>query len=91
MTRPEIKVGDMVRIRVKPIESRGSYRVNEIAWSEKVYRVVSAESGEMGARFGLEGWPEKVVHRDLRKVPENSAPEPRGLEVQSHQRPPPPF
>ena len=28
----------------------------------------------MGARFGLEGWPEKVAHRDLRKVPENSAP-----------------
>ena len=83
--RPEIKVGDMVRIRVKPIESRGSYRVNEIAWSEKVYRVVSAESGEMEARFGLEGWPE-MVHRDLRKVPENSAPEPRGLEVQSRQR-----
>ena len=79
VTHPEIKVGDMVRIRVKPIESRGSYRVNEIAWSEKVYRVVSAESGEMGARFGLEGWPEKVVHRDLRKVPENSAPEPRGV------------
>ena len=86
VTRPEIKVGDMVRIRVKPIESRGSYRVNEIAWSEKVCRVVSAESGEMGARFGLEGWPEKVVRRDLRKVPENSAPEPRGLEVQSRQR-----
>ena len=73
----------MVRIRVKPIESRGSYRVNKIAWSEKVCRVVSAESGEMGARFGLEGWPEKVVHRDLQKVPKNSAPEPRGLEVQS--------
>ena len=69
VTRPEIKVGDMVRIRVKPIESRGSYRVNETAWSEKVHRVVSAESGEMGASFGLEGWPEKVVHRDLRKVP----------------------
>ena len=31
-------------------------------------------------------WPEKVVRRDLRKVPENSAPEPRGLEVQSRQR-----
>ena len=30
------------------IESRGSYRVNEIAWSEKVYRFVSAKSGEMG-------------------------------------------
>ena len=84
----EIKVGDAVRIRVKPIESRGSYRVNEIAWSEKVYRVASVESGEMGARFGLEGWPEKVVRRDLRKVPENAAPEPRGLEVQeATQRP----
>ena len=66
VTRPEIKVGDMVRIRVKPIESRGSYRVNEIAWSEKVYRVVSAESGEMGARFGLEGWPEKVAQLSSR-------------------------
>ena len=80
MTRPEIKVGDMVRIRVKPIESRGSYRVNKIAWSEKVYRVVSAKSGEMG-RGGR-----KAVHRDLRKVPKNSVPEPRGLEVQSRQR-----
>ena len=49
----------MVRIRVKPIESGGSYRVNKIAWSEKVHRVASAKSGEMGARFGLEGWPEK--------------------------------
>ena len=55
VTRPEIKVGDMVRIRVKLIERRGSYRANEIAWSEKVYRVVSAESGEMGARFGFGG------------------------------------
>ena len=85
VTRPEIKVGNMVRIRVKSIESRGSYRVNKTAWSEKVYRVVSAESGEMGARFGLEGWPEKVVHRDLRKVPENSF-QTAGLEVQSRQR-----
>ena len=58
----------MVRIRVKPIESRGSYRVNKIAWSEKVYRVASAESGEMEARFGLEGWPEKVARRDLREA-----------------------
>ena len=90
VTRPEIKVGDMVRIRVKPIESRGSYRVNEIAWSEKVYRVVSAERGD-GARFGLEGWPEKVVHRDLRKVPKNSAPKPRRLGARGGYRLPPPF
>ena len=48
VTRPEIKVGDMVRIRVKPIESRGSYRVNKIAWSEKVYRVVGCLRRERG-------------------------------------------
>ena len=82
VTRPEIKLGDMVRI-----ESRGSYRVNEIAWSEKVYRVASAERGD-GGEVWLGGVAEKVVHRDLRKVPENSAPEPRGLEVQSRQRRP---
>ena len=49
-----------------------------------MYRVASAKSGEMGARFGLEGWPEKVARRDLRKVPENSAPEPRKLEELLH-------
>ena len=86
VTRPEIKVGDSVRIRVKPIENRASYRVNEIAWSEKVYRVTAVEKSEMGARFSLEGWPEKVLHRDLRKVPEGTAPAARGLEVQSRQR-----
>ena len=41
VTRPRIKIGDMVRIRVKPIESR--YRVNKIAWSKKVYRVAFAK------------------------------------------------
>ena len=35
VTRPEIKVGDMVWIRVKPIESRGSYRVNKIAGAKR--------------------------------------------------------
>ena len=55
------------RPQVRPGVS--DHSVNKIAWSEKVYRVASAESGEMGARFGLEGWPEKVVYRDLRKSP----------------------
>ena len=68
---------------------RGSYRVNKIAWSEKVYRVASAKSGEMGARFGLE------VAGKGGAQGENSAPEPRGLEVQPRlqrgPRLPPPF
>ena len=49
VTRPEI----MVRIRVKPIESRGSYRVNEIAWSEKV--LASVESGRWGQGLAWRG------------------------------------
>ena len=87
----KIKVGDMVRIRVKPIESRGSYRVNEIAWSEKVYRVVSRG---LAWRGGRKRWRAGISE----KSPKNSAPEPRGLEVQSRQqrlqrgpRLPPPF
>ena len=74
VTRPEIKVGNMVRIRVEPIESRGSYRVNKIAWSEKVHRVVSAKSGEKRWCTGIS-----------EKSPKTQLPEPRGLEVQSRQ------
>ena len=42
----------------------------------------SVESGKMGARFGLERWPEKVQHRDLRKVRKRSS-EPRGLPTEA--------
>ena len=31
--RPQINVGDLVRVKVKPIEGRGSYRVTEVAWA----------------------------------------------------------
>ena len=79
---------------MKPSESR-LLQGDEMAWSEKVYSVASVESGEMGARFGLEGWPEKVVRRDLRKVPENAAPELRtsspARRLQRGPRLPPPF
>ena len=63
VTRPEIKVGDMVRIRVKPIESRGSYRVNEIAWSEKVCEVwLGGVAGKGGAQ-GSPKSPRKLSSR----------------------------
>ena len=50
VTRPEIKVGIW----------SGSGLSRSKAGAPTGYRVASAESGEMGARFGLEGWPEKV-------------------------------
>ena len=45
----------MVRIRIKPIESRASIGSTRWLGAKKVYRVVSAESGEMGARFAGKG------------------------------------
>ena len=49
----------MVRIRVRQIESSGSYRVNKIAWSKKVYRVAPSRAGRWGE--GLEGVVGKVA------------------------------
>ena len=73
--RPQIAVGDMVRVKVKPIEGRGSYRVTEVAWSERTYMVSSIEHSDGGPYFTLEGWAGgKLVRRDLRKV---EADEPR--------------
>ena len=42
-----------------------------------------------GGKVWLGGWPEKVVHRHLQKVPENSAPKPKvGGAVSRRLRPP---
>ena len=53
--RPELAVGDLVRVRVKPIEGRGSYRVTEVAWSERAYTISQIEHTEGGPYFYL-GW-----------------------------------
>ena len=67
--RPLISVGDLVRVRVKPIEGRGSYRVTEVAWSERAYMVARIDYSEGGPYFLLEGWAGgKLVRRDLRKA-----------------------
>ena len=84
--RALIQAGDRVRIRLKPQEARASYRVNELKWSEKVYRVQSIQHSGSGPRYRLEGWPETLVRRDIRKVSNLEDVRPRGLEVQSRQR-----
>ena len=67
--KPEIGEGDYVRVRVKPIESRGSYRVTETAWSERVYRVGGVEYTSNGVMFTLGGWQGgPLLARDVRKV-----------------------
>ena len=67
--RPELQVGDQVRVRVKPIEGRGAYRVTETAWSERVYTITEVEHTYAGPLFMLEGWNgSKLLARDLRKV-----------------------
>ena len=84
--REIIGPGDRVKIRLKPQESRASYRVNELKWSEKTYRVLSAEHTNLGPRYRLEGWPEPLVRRDIRKISAAEDERPRGLEVQTRQR-----
>ena len=67
--RPELSVGDQVRVRVKPIDGRGSYRVTETAWSERVYMISKVDYTNAGTLFTLEGWGGgRLVARDLRKV-----------------------
>ena len=67
--RPELQVGNRVRVRVKPIESRGSYRVTETAWSERVYTIARIDYTNAGPLFTLDGWGGgRLVARDLRKV-----------------------
>ena len=46
--RPEIRVGDYVRVRNKPVVQRGAYRVTESPWSERSYRVATVEQTDMG-------------------------------------------
>jgi hypothetical protein len=70
VVRAEIRAGDLVRIRVKPLEARGSYRVTEMAWTERVYQVSRVESTAAGPLFTVEGWSQKLVARDLLKVSE---------------------
>ena len=84
--RPLLRPGDRVKIRLKPQESRASYRVNELKWSEKVHRVLGVEQSNLGPRYRLEGWPEPLVRRDIRKIAEAEDVRPGGLEVQSRQR-----
>ena len=67
--RPELQVGDQVRVRVKPIESRASYRVTETAWTERVYTVSKVDYTNAGPLFTLEGWSAgRLTARDLHKV-----------------------
>ena len=66
--KPLLKIGDRGRVRVKPREGRGAYRVTETAWTEQTYAIQSIEHGDMGPRFTLQGWGNKLLARDLRKA-----------------------
>ena len=67
--RPFLAVGDRVRVRVKPRENRGAYRVTETAWTEQSYPITRIEHTDMGPLFTLGGWHGgKLVARDLRKA-----------------------
>ena len=67
--RALLSVGDRVRVRVKPREGRGAYRVTENAWTDSSYPITQIEYTDMGPLFTLQGWSGgKLVARDLRKA-----------------------
>ena len=51
-----LNVGDRVRVRVKPRENRGAYRVTKTAWTEQTYQITGIEHTDMGPLFTLRGW-----------------------------------
>ena len=88
---PQIAVGDLVRVRVKPIESRGFYRVTEVAWSERVYTVARIENTDGRPYFFLEGWTgDKLVRRDQRRSFPMQCKEQRGRQAAHNRRMPAP-
>lgn len=75
ISRPELQVGDTVRLLQKPeLGGRGGYRVHESAWSARVYRVTGVERMATGDLYSLEGHPTKVLRRDLKKADPRAAP-----------------
>ena len=67
--RPMLAVGDRVRVRVKPRENRGAYRVTETAWTEQTYQITGIEHTDMGPLFTLRGWQGgRLVAREMRKA-----------------------
>ena len=67
--KPVIGVGDKVRVRVKPQDGRGAYRVTETAWTEQIYEVEAIEYTAAGPMFSLRGWSgSKLTAREVRKV-----------------------
>ena len=75
VARPELEVGDAVRLLQKPaLGGRSGYGVHESAWNARTYRVTGVERTGTADLYSLEGHPAKVLRRDLKKADPRAAP-----------------
>lgn len=77
---PLIKVGDFVKIRVKP-SGYGEYKETFNSWSTQVYKVSSIDEADGGAKYTLEAYSRQLLRYELKKVDDVQRPNLQGKKI----------
>jgi len=68
LKQPPLKVGDLVKIRIKP-RSYTSYKETFNSWTTEVYKVLGIDNNlDGGERYRLEGYHRPLLRYELKKV-----------------------
>ena len=68
VTHPSLKVGDYVKIRIKP-SGYCQYKETFNSWSTQVYKVLGVDDNlDGGARYRLEGYHRPLLRYELKRV-----------------------
>ena len=68
LKHPPLKVGDLVKIRIKP-RSYTSYKETFNSWSTQVYKVLGVDNHlDGGEKYRLEGYHRALLRYELKKV-----------------------
>ena len=68
LKHPPLKVGDLVKIRVKP-RSYTSYKETFNSWTTQVYKILGIDDNlDGGPRYRLEGYHRSLLRYELKKV-----------------------
>ena len=78
--RPDISIGDYVRLLKKP-EFGKNFRVGEDAWSRYTFKVLNIELNENGKEFTLEHQDRKFLRYELKPVSTINEPTNEQLEI----------
>ena len=68
LKQPPLKVGDLVKIRIKP-RSYTSYKETFNSWTTQVYKILGVDDNlDGGKRYRLEGYHRPLLRYELKKV-----------------------